>query len=198
MIKTKVALAIVTALAASIALPTFNNDHSIDFGNTSDLISSVCNVVMASAAVFAALSASTWFKQKHRSTAYDYVVKIMTDYLETILNLNRFYFYMIVMNPKHGDFDNCKNRIHEFTNSVLSLKSRLEACSWFNVSPSTEIVSCVSDMVDFCNCCLSIYMNLITDDNKLIDNKTKLDALRVSILSFNDSQKKEITEIFTF
>ncbi|HAT5009564.1 TPA: hypothetical protein I9774_000416 [Serratia marcescens] len=60
----KTFLIIITAIAAAIALPLFNEKHILDFGNTSDIISALCNCVVAGAAVYAAFQARKWFENK--------------------------------------------------------------------------------------------------------------------------------------
>lgn len=52
------------AVFTAVVLPVFNEGHTMDFGTTSDIVSALCNVAMASAAVYAALQAKKWFDNK--------------------------------------------------------------------------------------------------------------------------------------
>ncbi|MEL5215065.1 hypothetical protein PTR91_00580 [Serratia bockelmannii] len=75
----KVILIIITAIAAAIALPLFNEKHILDFGNTSDIISALCNCVVAGAAVMAFLSAKNWLYQRMHDDAYKIAKEIIID-----------------------------------------------------------------------------------------------------------------------
>ncbi|HID3657380.1 TPA: hypothetical protein ACXEV6_004928 [Serratia marcescens] len=73
----KVILIIITAIAAAITLPVFNEKHILDFGNTSDIISALCNCVVAGAAVMAFLSAKNWLSEKKSNLAYESVSNLI-------------------------------------------------------------------------------------------------------------------------
>ncbi len=51
----------------------------MDWGNGSDVTSALCNVVMASAAVFAAANARSWFSQRSHSKGLDYAEEIISN-----------------------------------------------------------------------------------------------------------------------
>ncbi|WP_413504112.1 hypothetical protein [Serratia grimesii] len=74
----------ITALAAAVTLPTFGKEHSVDFGNTSDIVSAMCNIAMAGAAVYAALNAKEWITQSHFNHTKEFL-KIMTKVNDQLL-----------------------------------------------------------------------------------------------------------------
>lgn len=81
----KTFLTIITAIAAAITLPLFNEKHILDFGNTSDIISALCNCVVAGAAVMAFLSAKNWLYQRMHDDVYKIAKELFTqDYPEII------------------------------------------------------------------------------------------------------------------
>lgn len=73
----KVILIIIVAIATAITLPLFNEKHILDFGNTSDIISALCNCVVAGAAVMAFLSAKNWLSEKKSNLAYESVSNLI-------------------------------------------------------------------------------------------------------------------------
>lgn len=74
----------ITAISAAITLPTFGKEHSVDFGNTSDIVSAMCNIAMAGAAVYAALNAKEWITQSHFNHTKEFL-KIMTKVNDQLL-----------------------------------------------------------------------------------------------------------------
>lgn len=73
----------VTVLLA-IVLPTFSKGNIMDFGNASDIVSALCNVAMAGAAVYAAKNAKEWISQAHFDHTKDFL-KIMTKVNDELL-----------------------------------------------------------------------------------------------------------------
>lgn len=67
----------VTVLLA-IVLPTFSKGNIMDFGNASDIVSALCNVAMAGAAVYAAINAKQWFSQKSHTKGFDKAEEILS------------------------------------------------------------------------------------------------------------------------
>lgn len=49
-----------TTVFVAVVLPTFNKGHAMEFGTTSDVVIAIANIVMASAAVYAAFLAKNW------------------------------------------------------------------------------------------------------------------------------------------
>jgi hypothetical protein len=74
----------ITALAVAVTLPTLGKEHSVDFGNTSDIVSAMCNIAMAGAAVYAALNAKGWITQSHFNHTKEFL-KIMTKVNDQLL-----------------------------------------------------------------------------------------------------------------
>lgn len=68
----------ITALAVAVTLPTFRKGHTLDFGNTSDIISALCNCVVAGAAIYAASNAKGWFSQKSHTRGHEKAEDILS------------------------------------------------------------------------------------------------------------------------
>lgn len=89
--KIKLCLIALTALLVVVVLPTFNKDHVMDFGTTSDIVSALCNVAMAGAAIGAYLLARDYFTDMVKKDGYDITKRINLELLpklEKTLNLS--------------------------------------------------------------------------------------------------------------
>ncbi|HID8196083.1 TPA: hypothetical protein ACXIGY_001098 [Serratia marcescens] len=145
----KVILIIITATAAAIALPTFNEKYILDFGNTSDIVSAFCNIAMASTAVYVASKAVSFFKQK----AYDHALEIVKEIKTIKTSINQFNIDLLIKTSlkvgiytpanfppeykntnTHNDFDTTESEIQELNykrellsteiiNLIVSLRS---------------------------------------------------------------------------
>ncbi|EPL7195933.1 hypothetical protein [Klebsiella michiganensis] len=71
---------IITIFAIGVSLSLFNNYITFDVGNTSDIVSALCNLLMAVSAVYAAFNAKSWITQSH----YDHV----NDFLKSMTLVN--------------------------------------------------------------------------------------------------------------
>ncbi|MFF6012113.1 hypothetical protein [Rahnella sp. R3(2024)] len=87
----KLCLIALTALFVVIVLPTFNRDHVMDFGTTSDIIIAISNIVMAGAALAAYLLAKDYFSDMVKKDGYEITKVINLELmpkLERTLNLS--------------------------------------------------------------------------------------------------------------
>ncbi|EOY0875434.1 hypothetical protein ACP1HW_004572 [Klebsiella pneumoniae] len=71
---------IITIFAIGVSLSLINNYIPFDVGNTSDIVSALCNLLMAVSAVYAAFNAKSWITQSH----YDHV----KDFLKSMTLVN--------------------------------------------------------------------------------------------------------------
>jgi len=60
-----------------LALPIFNKDHVMEFSNASDVIDSLCNIAMASAAVYAAWNAKDWLSPKINAKKFKFADELI-------------------------------------------------------------------------------------------------------------------------
>ncbi|BEN21883.1 hypothetical protein QZQ56_17270 [Serratia marcescens] len=125
----KVILIIITATAAAIALPTFNEKHILDFGNTSDIISALCNCVVAGAAVMAFISAKNWIYQRMHDDVYKIAKELFTqDYPEIIKLCNEINYIAPNFSGKlTGDVNSlAESYTTDVENSLTTIGNNLE------------------------------------------------------------------------
>ncbi|MDU8421103.1 hypothetical protein RYA60_22935, partial [Pseudomonas syringae] len=66
----------IVAVFTAVVLPVFNEGHTMDFGNTSDIVSALCNVAMGVAAVGAYLIARDYFTDMVKKDGYEITKRI--------------------------------------------------------------------------------------------------------------------------
>ncbi|WP_323067845.1 hypothetical protein [Klebsiella variicola] len=71
---------IITTFAIGVSISLIKNNIPFDVGNTSDIVSALCNLLMAVSAIYAALNAKSWITQSH----YDHV----KDFLKTMTRVD--------------------------------------------------------------------------------------------------------------
>ncbi len=81
----------ITAISAAIALPTFGEKPILNLGNTSDIVSAGANLAMAGAAVYAAMKAIHFFKEK----AFDHAQNILSKFNDLKVDFEMFHFDLI-------------------------------------------------------------------------------------------------------
>ncbi|MNG54234.1 hypothetical protein D3C81_840800 [compost metagenome] len=146
----------ITALAAAVTLPTFGKEHSVDFGNTSDIVSAMCNIGLVSTAIFAAIKAKNWLESTIHNDAYSLTKElVIDDYTKSLNFINESYNSMFEFsNEMYGfsDINSLKNTdllksefysIHEFKkNNEIQRKLILLKKIGFKLSEKMEICHC--------------------------------------------------------
>lgn len=80
----------IVAVFTAVVLPVFNEGHTMDFGTTSDIVSALCNVAMAGAAIGAYLIAKDYFTDMVKKDGYEITKRINLELmpkLESTLHL---------------------------------------------------------------------------------------------------------------
>ena len=79
----------------------------MDWGNASDLASAGCNIVMASAAVYAAFNAKRWFSQRSHTKGFDKAEEILTQidslFRETVDGITELHTTLEFLNTVSGN-----------------------------------------------------------------------------------------------
>lgn len=151
----KLCLIALTALLAVVVLPTFNRDHVMDFGTTSDIIIAISNIVMAGAALAAYLLAKDYFSDMVKKDGYEITKKInheLLPKLENTLHLSSInlldtevpryingelgvfdgYIFNLADSLK-SDLDNLKQKLKDnlkIRTELIDLKNSLEIYGW--------------------------------------------------------------------
>lgn len=164
-----------------------------------DITGTIADWMMAGAAVYAAFNAKDWIKDKHNSAGYDHVAKLMADYDTVVLEMNRFYFYMLNLERTDPDFHATKKNIEDHVYNVLPLQDRLKACRRFNIKSKVELDQHFKDLVGFYNLCQKVYGALKIDDIKTFkEAKSNLDQQYLKVDEFKKNLDTDITKLFSF
>ncbi len=177
----------------------YSTDKKMELGSLTDWISAGANICMALAAVYAAFNAKDWIKDKHNSAGYDHVAKLMADYDTVVLEMNRFYFYMLKLERTDPDLYAIKKNIEDHVYTVLPLEDRLKACRRFNIKSKVELEQHFKDLVGFYNLCLNIYGALKIDNIKMYEEaKSNLEQQYHKVGKFKKNLGTDITKLFSF
>ncbi|RAY78508.1 hypothetical protein DP190_22445 [Enterobacter cloacae] len=97
----------------------------MDWGNGSDLISAVCNAVMAGVAVYAAANANQWFSQRSHTKGFDKAEQLLSDideqYSKTkmyISELHDAFEYLKAVDERITYID--RNKAHDYQMIILN------------------------------------------------------------------------------
>ncbi|KAB1498444.1 hypothetical protein [Serratia proteamaculans] len=171
----------------------------MEIGSLTDWLSAGANIFMAGAAIYAAVNAKDWIKDKHNSAGYDHVAKLMADYDTVVLEMNRFYFQMLDLQKSDDEFHTTKKNIEDHVYTVLPLQDRLKACRRFNIKSKVELEQHFQDLVRFYNLCLKIYGALKLDNIKMFkEAKTNLDQQYLKVEGFKKNLDTDIKNLFFF
>lgn len=94
----------------------------MDFGNTSDIVSAVCNIAMASAAVYAAFRANEWLNQKMDEHAFNIAkTLISSDFPKIRRQLREIYTHLKICSDDLtlGDIDHALSTLENHKNYNL-------------------------------------------------------------------------------
>ncbi|EPB9883220.1 hypothetical protein ACR6U3_004208 [Yersinia enterocolitica] len=182
-----------------IGIMFYNSDKKMEIGSLTDWISAGANICMAGAAVYAAINAKDWIKDKHNSAGYDHVTKLMADYDIVLLKMHRFYFYMRELQKLHVEFPSVQKDIEDHVYTILPLQDRLNACRRFNVKNKIDLATHFDDIVTFYNLCLDVHGALGFEDIRIItDAYTKLDQQYNKVENFKNSLETDVKSLFSF
>ncbi|MEX2941376.1 hypothetical protein [Serratia fonticola] len=142
----KIGLIIITAIAVSIALPTFNKEHVIDFGTSSDIFIALCNLAMAGAAIFAAVSAKNWLENKAKDLSFNKAIEIIATFDSLKSQLDRFHFEIINLknnlNPKVTQ--HLTHKLNDLTYNVSSFIRKINNTTYLGFEMNLEIKNTIS------------------------------------------------------
>ncbi|BEO55997.1 hypothetical protein SMQE22_11430 [Serratia marcescens] len=177
----------------------YSTDKKMELGSLTDWISAGANICMAGAAVYAALNAKDWIKDKHNSAGYDHVAKLMADYDTVVLEVNRFYFDMRDLQKSDSKSPAVVQDIENRVYTVLPLEDRLKACIRFNIKSNEELEKHFRDIIGFYEICVEVHSALKSEDIELITEEyRKLDQQHDKVESFKNSLETDITKLFSF
>ncbi|CAH3648447.1 hypothetical protein AI2618V1_1896 [Serratia marcescens] len=170
-----------------------------DWGVWANWAAAIANILMAFSAVYAAINAKNWIKDKHNSAGYEHVTKLMADYDISFLEMHRFYFIMLDLVRTNEIFNSVKTRMNNNVYKIMSLQDRLKSCSRFSISQQIGFDNHLEEMVNFYDLCLELYIVLsgveIADCNNA---KEKLSTQYRDIKNFRAKLDKDIIELFNF
>ncbi|MER5126974.1 hypothetical protein [Serratia marcescens] len=170
-----------------------------DWGVWANWAAAIANILMAFSAVYAAINAKNWIKDKHNSAGYEHVTKLMADYDISFLETHRLYFLMLDLVRTNEIFNSVKTRMNNNIYNIMSLQDRLQSCSRFSISQQVGFDNHLEDMVKFYDLCLALYSVLSRDEianyNKA---REELSAQYRNIEHFRSKLDKDIIELFNF
>lgn len=70
----------IVAVFTAVVLPVFNEGHTMDFGNTSEIANVMCNIAIASAAVYAAKNAKDWLSPKLNERKFKFADELIDNF----------------------------------------------------------------------------------------------------------------------
>lgn len=198
-------LILVTVLMLSAIFCFFNvllfyyGKEKMELGSVSDWLSFICNAVMASSAVYAAVNAKNWISGKQKDSAYNHVSSLMAEYDLISGNLKQLYFKVVNANVHNPDFDILRNEIEKNAYLVIALQSKLNASRRWRVGHSTELNDAFNVLLTFCN--ESYYLfgaHLSSNEDAIVTKRSSLSTLFNRIQEQEQLLNKDITDIFSF
>ncbi|HFR1090664.1 TPA: hypothetical protein ACHUSF_004412, partial [Shigella sonnei] len=127
----------------------FVGSEGFEWGSVSDWVSSIANLIMAGAALYAAWNAKNWFQTKIKENALNQVTKFWTNCDLFSLEMLKTYENICNLNNTEPDIEP-KNFAHlvktereviDLLNIKLaSLKSELQSLTFWKVSPKDEAI----------------------------------------------------------
>lgn len=127
----------------------FSGKEGFEWGSVSDWFSSIANLIMAGAALYAAWNAKNWFQTKIKENALNQVTKFWTNC--DLFSLEMLKTYQNVSNLNNTDPDlEPKNYAHlvkterevieQLNIKLASLKNELQSLTFWKVSPKDEVI----------------------------------------------------------
>ncbi|MFN2992222.1 hypothetical protein [Serratia plymuthica] len=120
----------------------------MNFGNTSDIVSAMCNIAMAGAAVYAALNAKGWFSQKSHTRGHEKAEEILSSIdvfyrnrNQTLAELYQLHKLIIEINKHIDNYEKKDNFVYkekskyfsEYISKIDKLSEELELMERWNI-----------------------------------------------------------------
>jgi len=216
LIKWKQAVMTITAFMFVLELIAIANilfDKPLEPGSITDWFSTIADLLMAGAAIYAAWNAKDWFKTKIRENALSKVTLFLTNcdiYSMEMKNLHSRVSDLNNTNPDYepSDFEQSviKHRqiIKEMKIKLLILKNELESLIFWNVNPKNEIIfknyfQSNTEALDVLEEAIGFDVRDISDRYHFnINYGRKLMSTSRSLKNKHDILKRNITDLFIF
>lgn len=187
----------ITALAVAVTLPAFGKGHTLDFGNTSDIVSAMCNIAMAGAAVYAAMNANTWLAQKKYESALNHISNLLEERDRIIEKIAILYFDVTSTRGDENKKNEVITQIKKLVGRIFLLKKSLDACNRWNVVSPDILYKDNSALNEYCYTCLTL-LELTYPYPYPQKDEERLNSLKITINENSEFCKKRIDEIFKF
>jgi hypothetical protein len=165
----------IVAVFTAIVLPVFNEGHAMDFGNTSDIVSAVCNIAMASAAVYAAFTARDWLTAKKKESSLPLVAEFHNQHIMPLK--------LMVRNTLCG--------IEIADNEIRLFRQADELAELRNPNPSESVAKHINTNIEWLENSYKNYKNFYMEDVVKIrasENKLMLHGWKLH----NEKKYKEL------
>lgn len=127
----------------------FHGGSQLEWGSISDWVSSIANLIMAGAALYAAWNAKNWFQTKIKENALNQVTKFWTNCDLFSLEMLKTYENVRSLNNTDPDFEpkdfaylvrTEKEVIDQLQIKLTSLKNELQSLTFWKVSPKDATI----------------------------------------------------------
>lgn len=127
----------------------FHGGSQLEWGSVSDWVSSIANLIMAGAALYAAWNAKNWFQTKIKENALNQVTKFWTNCDIFSLEMMKTYENVRNLNNTDPDFEpkdfaylvrTEKEVIDQLQIKLTSLKNELQSLTFWKVSPKDATI----------------------------------------------------------
>ncbi|MEH3983710.1 hypothetical protein [Enterobacter ludwigii] len=125
----------------------FSGNEGFEWGSVSDFVSSIANLIMAGAALYAAWNAKNWFQTKIKENALNHVTKFWTNCDLFSLEVLNTYENVRNLNNTEPEIEpinyaqlvkNEREVIDQLQIKLTALKSELQSLTFWKVSPKDE------------------------------------------------------------
>lgn len=99
----------------------YNSDNKMGIGTLADWIIAGANIAMAGAAIFAAIKANSWFKDKIKNTAVDQALILLSKFDELKLRLDLFHLDLMMKTSYHTN-KYIPNSTEQSTTKTVTMK----------------------------------------------------------------------------
>lgn len=196
-------LVVVATLLCSVILVLikifFSGREYMDLGSVTDWLSFICDLAMAIAAVYAALNAKNWIRNKQNDSAYNHVNTLMVEYDQISETLQKLYFKVTTTNVLDPNFESLRHEIEKNAYRIIELNSKLEASKRWRIGYDNDVSDRFNVLLTFCNDSYALIgAHLSNNPEKVTEGIDLLSNHASDIKKQKDFFNKDITEIFTF
>lgn len=127
----------------------FSDKEGFEWGSVSDWVSSIANLIMAGAALYAAWNAKNWFQTKIKENALNQVTKFWTNCDLFSLEILKTYENVRILNNSEPDAEQKnfphlinteREAIDKLNFKLASLKNELHSLTFWKVSPKDKTI----------------------------------------------------------